>query len=243
MIDDGAALTSRAGLLSFCFLLLTTCTDAGIYALGAQGNGGPDRADFQGTVCVPLASGDAFPVKVLYMFEGGAGLDREVISQSADALNSLVGTFSNSNVKFGLIAYHSVATGLQGQFVDAAELSPAIAKYAAYQEAGPVSARSALLLAKSILSGDMQTGCKGLVARTRYMVVLVMADKDTACANPTFNAAIDAKCNAFLSAATPSEEQCSECELARVTEDLKNLADKYEAGEVVVQPVHVATCD
>jgi hypothetical protein len=32
---------------------------------------GPDRAEIQGTVCVPLASGDAFPVKVLFAFEGG----------------------------------------------------------------------------------------------------------------------------------------------------------------------------
>jgi len=44
----------------------------------------------------------------------------------------------------------------------------------------------------------MQTGCRGTVARTRYVVVLVMATADTSCANPVFNPGIDTRCNAFL---------------------------------------------
>ena len=83
--------------------------------------------------------------------------------------------------------------------------------------------------------------------------MLVIADGDTSCANPVFNAGIAAECNAFLADApgacdacsasgarcdecATAQGQCSECELARVTEELKALAKQYNAGEVAVQP-------
>ena len=114
-------------------------------------------------------------------------------------------------------------------------IAQALTRYGAFQEDGPVSHRAPLKLAQSIISGDMQTGCRGIVARTRYYVVQVILSADTSCANPVFNAGIDAKCNAFL----PNESECSACELSRVTEDVKALARRYNAGEVTVQPVYV----
>lgn len=231
-----SAMRARWGLV---WMLMATlgCSDAGLYAVGGAGAGGPDRAAFEGRVCVPLASGDAFPVKILYAVEGGASVDRTLTGQMTEALQSLGARFSEPYVSFSLVAFHTVATGLQGGFVDASQLQTAITKYSAYQEAGPVSLRAPLKLARSILSGDMQTGCRGTVARTRYVVVVVFSSADTSCANPIFNAGIDPKCNAFL----PDEAACSACELTAVATQLKDLAEQYNAGEVSIQPVYVRT--
>ncbi len=213
------------------------CTDAGLYAAGAGGPSGPDRAELQGVACVPLAGGEAFPVRVVYALQGGAGMDRNIVGELVDALNAVVTQFSTDYISFAVIAHHSIATGLQGSFVKDDRLQQAFTRYSAYQEAGPVSQRAPLMLARSIISGDMQTSCRGQVARARYYVVLIMTTADTSCANPVFNAGIDAKCNGFM----PDEAQCTSCELARVTEELKEVGKQYNAGEVTVQPIYVRT--
>lgn len=217
-------------------LALGSCTDAGLYAVGPGGAEGPDRSELTGRACVPLAAGESFPVKVLFAVQGGAGIDRLVIGQITEALTSVSARFTGSSTTFAMIAYHAVATGLQGQYVDGTTLTPALAKYASYQEAGPISVRSALRLAKSLVSGDMQTGCRGQVARARYLVVVLIANADASCANPSFNANIDPQCQMAA-----SEAECTSCELSRETEALKALATQYNAGEVSVQPVYVRT--
>ncbi len=220
-------------------LLLLSCTDAGVFALDGRGAAGGDRVDFAGNACVPLASGDAFPVKVLFAIQGGAGVPVETVGYTTDALSTLSSRFSGPFVKFGLVAYHTVATGLVGRFDDASTFQAALPRYASYQESGPTSLRAPLRLAKSILSGDMQTGCPGEVARTRYVVVLVVASSDLSCQNPSFNVGLESRCTAL---GTP--QACSTCELTAVTTELKALAQQFGAGEVVVQPVYVrATAD
>ena len=60
-------------ILSFVLLALTAaCTDAGVYALQGSGVPGPDRTAFEGDVCVPLATGDTFPVKVGHHLDAAA---------------------------------------------------------------------------------------------------------------------------------------------------------------------------
>jgi hypothetical protein len=215
-------------------VLLLSCSDAGLYALDGRGPSGADRADFAGNVCVPLAGGEAFPVKVLFAVQGGAGLPADMPGAVSDALGSLSSRFSLPYIQFSLVAFHTVATGLLGRFEDASALQAAIPRYASYQESGPTSMRSALKLARSILSGDMQTGCPGEVARTRYLVVLVVTSADLSCENPAFNAGIDSRCGRLTDPAA-----CSQCELAAVTGQLKALVEQFGAGEVTVQPVYV----
>lgn len=227
----------RLGSLLLIFSL--SCTDAGLYATGAGGSTGPDRAEIIGRACVPLASGSAFPVKVVYAIEGGAAVDRQSVADITDALNGLAARFSDPFIQFGLVAFHTVATGLQAKFVPAGELATAIARYSSYNESGPISMRAPLRLAKSLLSGDMLTGCRGTVARTRYLVVLLVYSADQACANPEFNAGIDTECNVYAMPPNPDYIACSTCELTRRTEDLRKLAAQYGAGEVSVQPVYV----
>ncbi len=220
------------GLL--CVFTVLSCTDAGLYATGGGGPTGPDRAEIQGVACVPIAAGESFPVKVLFAVEGGQNIDRLVVGRITEALTSVAERFTSSYISFSFVAFHALATGFEGKFVDGAQLSTTLAKYSSYQEGGPISVRAPLKLAKSILSGDMQTGCRGQVARTRYLVVLIVNSPDASCANPIFNAGIEPKCNL-----APSEAECSACELSRVTEELKQLAVQYNAGEVTVQPVYV----
>lgn len=218
-------------------LLLVSCSDAGLYALDGRGPSGKDRADFSGEVCIPLASGDAFPVKVVFALSGGQGVPTEVVGYTTDALGTLSSRFSGPFIQFSLVAFHTVATGLQGSFADAATFQAALPRYASYQESGPMSIRSALRLSKSILSGDMQTACRGAVGRSRYVVVLVITQPDLSCDNPAFNVGIDARCSALTPVSGAAA--CSVCELTAVTGEVKNLVQSFGAGEVVVQPVYV----
>ncbi len=230
------------------------CTDAGLYAAGAGGPTGPDRAEFKGQTCVPLAAGTSFPVKVLFAVQGGTGVDRTIVGNLVDGLNAVSSQFSTDYISFAVVGYHTVATGFQGSFVRDDRVAQAFARYGAYQESGPVSLRAPLSLASSLIGGDMQTGCRGVVARTRYYIVLIILTNDTSCANPQFNAGIDVKCNTFVpeqactdcgnsgtscDVCTTGQAQCSECELARVTESLREVGKQFNAGEVTVQPVYV----
>lgn len=227
-------------LLASVALALAGCTDTGLYAAGAGGPSGPDRAELVGQACVPVAAGESFPVKVVFAIEGGAGVDRQVVGNLVDALGSVTSQFTTPYISFAVVGYRAIATGFQGSFTRDERVAQAFTRYGAFQEVGPVSHRAPLKLAQSIIGGDMQTGCRGVVARTRYYVVQIILSADTSCANPVFNAGIDARCNAFL----PNESECSACELSRVTEELKALATRHNAGEVTVQPVYVrATAD
>ncbi|MCP3105040.1 thrombospondin type 3 repeat-containing protein [Myxococcus sp. K15C18031901] len=215
-------------------ILFLSCSDAGLYSIDGRGAGRKDRASFSGTVCVPLAGGEAFPTKVLFAMQGGQGIETEIVGYGTDALSTLSSRFSGPFVKFALVAHHSVATGLMGRFSDAAEFQAVLPQYASYQESGPISVRSALKLAKTLLSGDMQTSCRGEVARTRYVVVVVMRLSDASCANPLLNEGIAQRCRSLTS---PTD--CSSCELGAITGEIKDLARQYGAGEVVVQPIYV----
>ncbi|MCY1016511.1 calcium-binding protein [Pyxidicoccus sp. MSG2] len=234
-------------------VLLLSCSDAGLYALDGRGPHGKDRASFSGNVCVPLAGGDAFPTKVLFAIEGGDGVEAEMVGYATDGLSTLTSRFSGPFVKFGLVAYHTVATGLLGGFSDASEFQATLPRYASYQESGPVSVRASLRLAKTLLSGDMQTSCRGEVARTRYMVVVIVRTGDRTCArardNDDFGVGLDSRCLALSTTATcgpagsPSRDacdaSCGSCELTAVTGEIKALAEQFGAGEVVVQPIYV----
>lgn len=217
-----------------CILLFLGCTNAGLYNSNGRGVNSPDRASFEGQVCIPRATGEAFPVKVLFAVQGGDGVSPEAKAGFIDGLQSVTGRFLVPYIKFSLVAFHTVATGLAGSFVDTAAFQQAIVKYSQYQEVGSVSLRAPLLLAKTILSGDMQTDCQGAVSRTRYVVVLLVTSDDTSCVTPQFNTGIDSACAAL----TPASA-CSQCELSRVTSEIVNLAQLYQAGEVRVQPVYV----
>lgn len=231
-------------LLAFSALALgfVGCTDVGLYALTGRSAGAPDRADFDGTVCMPPTSGEAFPVKTLIAIEGGAEVPRDAVDGLTAGLDSLVQRFNGPSNLFALVGYHSVATGFQGGFADTGALQAAIPRYASYSEGGPVSMRSALKLSHSILSGDMLTSCKGTVGRTRYLVVLIVMTGDTSCANANFNVGITQKC-ANLAAPDPTNPvlraQCSACELGVVAGELKDLVAQYGAGEVSIQPIYI----
>lgn len=234
------------------WLLLPTlwlsCTDAGLYSIDDRAGGTRDRANFEGDLCVPEATGDAFPVKVIFALQGGTGVEPEVVGSAVDGLTTLTSRYTGPQMRFGLVAFHSVATGLQGSFTDAASFQAVLPRYASYQQDGPISIRSALRLSKSLMSGEMQASCKGEVARSRYVVAPVIRSSDVSCDNPAFNIGIDSRCTALSQAAgcnASAEAQaqcnasCSQCELTAVVGELKGLVEQLGAGDVSVQPVYV----
>lgn len=221
-------------------VLAAACTNAGLYSTDGRGAAQPDRAIFEGTICVPPAAGDAFPVKVLFAVPGGEGTTTELTGQLVTTLTDVSGRFAVPYIKFSLVAYHTIATGLAGSFESGATLQPAIQRYASYQEQGPVSVRAPLKLARTILAGDMLTGCRGAVSRSRYMVVLVMTGQDTSCVRSDLNLGLSQDCVALTDASgNPDPAACSRCELNKITTEIKDLAERYGAGEVTVQPVYV----
>src|SRR5262245_55887902 len=195
-------LMSSARPLIVSLLASAACTNADLYGLTGSGPGAPDRTAFEGLVCTPAATGDAFPVKVIYAIQGGDGVPPDFKGLIVDALSTPP---QRPGMRFELIGFHTVATGLQGSFVDGTGLQAAAPRYSGYQEIGPISLRSPLKLAKSLISGDMQTGCRGTVARTRYVLFLIFLSSDRSCAYPTFNPGIDPQCNQFM----PDETACS----------------------------------
>ena len=219
-------------LLSVVLLQSLSCTNADLYNLAGSGANAPDRTAFEGMVCAPTTVGDVFPVKVIFAVQGG---DQVPSTFKGDVITALSNFPTRPEVTYAFIAFHTVATGLQGAFVDGRGLQAAVARFNAYQEVGPISLRAPLKLAKSLISGDMQTACRGDVQRTRYVVFLIFLSEDLSCSYPLFNPGIEAQCTAFL----PDLQACSTCELTKVTADIKNLAQLYGAGEVDVQPIYV----
>lgn len=220
----------------FATLLVATlgCTDAGVYALQGGGVPGPDRTAFEGTVCVPLAQGSAFPVKVVFALEGGTTTVTQAISSSALAAIAKVAQLQPTSTTFTFLAYHVTALGFVGGFSDATTLQGALAKYPTFQESGPVSIGSAIELANSYISGDMQTACRATVNRTRYVVILLEASVDTSCQYPSIYAGIQSSCLAL-----PNSSQCAACQLQLETGQLVALQQQYSAGDVVVQPIYI----
>src|SRR4051812_42804872 len=86
---------------------LIACTDAGLYATNDRGPSSPDRVEFEGDVCVPLASGDAFPVRVLYAFPAGANVSTELKTNLGAAIDAAESRFSFPYIKFSVIEYHT----------------------------------------------------------------------------------------------------------------------------------------
>jgi hypothetical protein len=210
------------------------CTNAGVYALNGGGVPGPDRTAFLGTVCVPLAQGAAFPVKVVFALEGGTTTVTQAVSSSALAAIAQVAQLQPSSTTFTFIAYHVTAQGFVGGFSDATTLQGALSQYPTFQETGPVSIASAIDLANSYVSGDAQTACRATVNRTRYIVILLEASVDTSCNYPSIYAGIDSVCLAL-----PTASQCAACQLQEETTLLTALQQQYSAGDVVVQPIYI----
>lgn len=224
-------LLARASVIAL-IILGSACTSADLYSLSGNGPNAPDRMAYEGMVCIPPATGDTFPVKVVYAFQGGEGVPRDYVGLIVDALNNVP---ARVGVQYEVIAFHLIATGLQGSFVNGAGLQNAAVRYSSYQETGPLSLRAPLKLAHAFLSGDMQAGCRGTIARTRYVVNVFFLTPDQSCSNPVFNPDIAPECNRLL----PDQQACSVCELTRLSSNLKSLGATFGAGQVDVQPIYV----
>jgi hypothetical protein len=219
-------------LLPVLMIQSLACTNADLYNLAGGGPNAADRTAFEGLICTPPATGDTFPVKVVFAVQGGQGVPVDFKTAIIQELSNLP---SRPGVKYAFIAFHTVATGIQGSFVDVAGLRAAVTQFNGYSEVGPISLRSPLRLAKSLISGDIQGGCRGEVQRTRYVVFLIFLSEDLSCSYPLFNPGIEPRCSALL----PDLQACSTCELTKVSADVKNLAETYGAGEVDIQPIYV----
>ena len=221
------------GYLGWCLLFLSCAgTNADLYNLAGSGPNAPDRTALEGTICTPAATGDVFPVKVVFAVQGGQGVPVDFKSVMIQELSNLP---ARPGVTYAFLAFHTVATGLQGSFVDVAALRSALNQFNGFAEVGPISLRAPLRLAKSLISGDMQGGCRGEVQRTRYVVFLFFLSEDLSCNYPLFNPGIEPQCSALL----PDLQACTTCELTKVSTDVRKLAETYGAGEVDIQPIYV----
>lgn len=222
--------------------LCVACTDTALYSV--QGPGTQSGiADLSGQVCMPQAEGAQFPVKVIFAVEGGGTLPTQDAAAISVALDSIANRFNATTrlaTQFEFVAYHTLAQGLQGQFGDSQGLLSAITQYPGFQQTGPLILGAPLLLAQSLVQGDIESSCKGTVGRTRYLVVLILRDADVSCSSlgQIFTPAINPNCAALIS---PQGDTtlCSVCELTALTEQLKALSVRYSTGDISVQPVYL----
>ncbi len=226
------------GRLTLALCATVGCTNASVYGVSGSGPEQGDRAHFSGVVCAPVPAGDSFPVKVLFAMEAGAP---DVTSSDVASLVSAMTALSNrtaagSAVSYALMAFHTTATALLGTFSPATPFQVAVNTLSAFQQSGPVNLISPLELAETLLSGDMATACKGQLARTRYVVVLVFNGPDESCTNPVFNDLVDPTGCGGDGGVPPAT--CSSCRLNVATIALKSLVQTYGAGEVDVLPVY-----
>ncbi len=219
-------------VLSALLIQSLSCSNADLYNLAGSGPNAPDRTALEGMLCTPPATGDTFPVKVVFAVQGGQNVPVDFKTAIIQELSNLP---SRPGVKYAFVAFHSVATGIQGSFVDVAGLRSAVTQFNGYSEVGPISLRAPLRLAKTLISGDMQSGCRGEVQRTRYVVFLIFLSEDLSCNYPLFNPGIEPQCTALM----PDLQACSSCELTKVSSSIRNLAETYGAGQVDIQPIYV----
>lgn len=217
--------------LSLALCAALGCTDSSLYSLNGAGQHPPDRVDLQGTVCTPIASGRYFPVRVLFLFVDGADVLSDTKAAFATAAQNVTQRTTNPAIRYGLGAFHSTAQGLvNGGFGDAAALNLGLSRFNSFTETGPLSLLAPLDLAEALLSGDMIGSCPGTLQRTRYLVVLVHDRKDATSCDPT---TAPTEC-------VDSSGACStECVLTDATQKIRDLARKYGAGDVTVQPIYV----
>jgi Bacterial TSP3 repeat len=216
---------------------LLTCTNASIYGDTGAGPEAGDRAILQGTACAPVATGSAFPVKVLFVLEGGAPDVSTADTQAlASAMTDVADRATVENITFGLVAFHTAGDALLGSFSNAGTFQTAITQFPGYQQSGPVSIAEALELSGDILEADMATSCKGSLARTRYVVVLAYASADSTCSNSIYNGLVDPSGCGGDGGVAPAT--CVACRLTFDTLALKQLAATYNVGELDVIPVY-----
>src|SRR5215472_17902574 len=97
--------------LSVVLLQSLSCTNADLYNLAGSGPNAPDRTAFEGMICTPAATGDVFPVKVVFAVQGGQGVPVDFKSAIIQELSNLP---ARPGVKYAFLAFHSVATGILG---------------------------------------------------------------------------------------------------------------------------------
>ncbi len=216
---------------------LLTCTNASVYGINGNGPEAGDRAILQGTVCAPIPSGAAFPVKVLFALEGGPP---DVTVQDTAALVAGMTDVANlstvEDISFALVAFHTAGDALLGAFSNSGTFESAITQFPGYQQSGPVSIAEALELTNNILQGDMATSCKGALARTRYVVVLAFTSPDSTCSNSIYNGLVDPSGCGGNGGMPPLN--CVACRLTYDTLALKQLAATYGVGQLDVIPVY-----
>jgi hypothetical protein len=223
-------------------LLCLSCTDTGIYG-ETGGRSAGNKAELSGEVCAPLPSGTAFPVKVIFAMQGGTGIDLPTRDLVVDTLNGLPAHFPNPYLSVAVVAFHTVATAEISEFVppiDSAVFSTGVERYKTYQESGPIWFTGPLKLSKSLISGDMDTACRGDTARGRYLVLLMVFNADDSCNNAAFNADVEPECNDLLNQTPPDPRGCALCEVRLRTQAIRALGAQSGA-DVRVQPIFVTT--
>lgn len=206
--------------------LAAGCTDARLYSASGSGANLPDRAAFEGIVCVPQVAGRYYPTRVLFIVQGGMDVIPNNRSAIADAIGAAADRYGTAtSIRWGLGAFNSHALNLMtSSFGDRTGLSLARVVYTSFNQPGPLSLPHALSLAQSLLSGEMLNQCPGERARTRYSVVLITARPDQATLCPAGD-----PCHSAAS--------CTACKAGLAVQDVRALEQRYGAGEVSVQPI------
>lgn len=225
--------TSHA-FIAAVLLVSSGCTDSSVYSVTGRGANLPDRATFEGLICVPVETGRHFPTRVVFAIQGGQDVDTGTKDAVAKAVQAVADKYSALPfIRYGVIAYNDYAFSLVDNGMDlASALSTALPRYVSFNELPPVSVGRALELSEALVSGQMIDDCPGARARGRYTVVLLTFGPDVTPPTHCESLSLSHPCRGKRST-------CGACLLDEETRRLRALTDRYGAAEVFVHPIYV----
>jgi hypothetical protein len=163
----------RARLLAPLVALALGCTNADLYSSGAEPNL-PNRISLQGDLCTDDPSAVAFPVKVLIVMDGTAGLAGADPSQAAQAALALENRYPQQNYSWAIIEYGQLARLVSPGFTnDPQELQNDVQTIGLGSGDAQRSYYEAITEAVSVVEDDLLGSTPGQRSRTRYVVLFV----------------------------------------------------------------------
>lgn len=162
--------------------LLAGCTDANLYGKVGQEPKLIDKVSIVGTLCTSNPATRQFPVKILFIVDGSGIMQTTApFGEHVLAMEQTISQFLPiANTSLGVIRYDDDATQLTSELVgrinsgytrDDAQIDTALVNLR--NGSGARDLRSAMSLARSIITGDAFQADLGPLSRTKYVVVHV----------------------------------------------------------------------
>jgi hypothetical protein len=152
-------------------LALAGCTNSDLYGSGLAPNEA-DKISVQGEVCTDDPSAVNFPVKILFVVDGTAGLAMADPHIAADAVNQMIAKYPQKAYSFGIIDYGQLGKDIMGGFTnDPSEVLTGVQTVGIGSGDAQRSYLEAMRTATAMVEDDILGSTPGDRSRTRYVIL------------------------------------------------------------------------